>query len=115
MGQISKQLGFSVGSGHRTLSLIEKKKPNIAKGMMDGWMDGWIMLTKDEQQFQIHQRINLCIRILDQKQWHGSSQSVQGQSCHQTRSERIHYQRPYHRCPSLITEDGAHVQFKGTA
>ena len=45
MRQISKQLGLSVGSRHRTLSLAKKKRVNIAKGMRDGW----IMLTKDEQ------------------------------------------------------------------
>ena len=45
MRQISKQLGFSVGSGHRTLSSAEKKQANIAEGTKEGW----IMLTKDDQ------------------------------------------------------------------
>jgi hypothetical protein len=45
MRQISKQLGFSIGSGLRTLSLAKIKQADIAKGMRDGW----IMLTKDEQ------------------------------------------------------------------
>ncbi len=45
MRQISKQLGFSIGSGHRTLSSAEKKRADIAEGMRDGW----IMLTEDEQ------------------------------------------------------------------
>ena len=45
MRQISKQLGFSVGSGLRTLSSAKKKRADIAKGMRDGW----IILTEDEQ------------------------------------------------------------------
>jgi hypothetical protein len=42
---ISKQLGFSVGTGLRTLSLAKKKQANIAEGTKEGW----IMLTEDEQ------------------------------------------------------------------
>jgi hypothetical protein len=45
MRKISKQLGFSVGTGHRTLSLAEKKRADIAEGTKEGW----IMLTDDEQ------------------------------------------------------------------
>jgi hypothetical protein len=45
MRQISKQLGFSVGTGHRTLSSAEKKRAVIAEGTKEGW----IMLTDDEQ------------------------------------------------------------------
>ena len=45
MRESSKQLGFSVGTGRRTLSLTKKKQANIAKVMKEGW----IMLSKDEQ------------------------------------------------------------------
>jgi hypothetical protein len=46
MRQISKQLGFSVGTGHRTLLSAEKKRADIAEGTKEGW----IMLTDEEQQ-----------------------------------------------------------------
>ena len=46
MREISKQLGFSVGTGHRTLSSVEKKRSDIAEGRKEGW----IMLNDDEQQ-----------------------------------------------------------------
>jgi hypothetical protein len=42
---ISKQLGFSVGTGLRTLSLAKKKQADIAEETKEGW----IMLTEDEQ------------------------------------------------------------------
>ncbi len=45
MREISKQLGFSVGTGHRTLSSVEKKRSEIAEGREEGW----IMLSEDEQ------------------------------------------------------------------
>jgi hypothetical protein len=45
MRQISKQLGFSVGTGHRTLSSAEKKRADI----VEGTKEGWIMLTNEEQ------------------------------------------------------------------
>ena len=45
MRNISKQLGFSVGTGHRTLTSAEKKRADIAEGTKEGW----IMLTEDEQ------------------------------------------------------------------
>jgi hypothetical protein len=45
MREISKQLGFSVGTGHRTLSSVEKKRSDIAEGRKEGW----IMLNDDEQ------------------------------------------------------------------
>ncbi len=44
--EISKQLGFSVGTGHRTLSSVKKKLSDIAGGKKEGW----IMLNEDEQQ-----------------------------------------------------------------
>jgi hypothetical protein len=44
MREISKQLGFSVGTGHRTLSLAEKKRADIAEGIKGGW----IMLTNNK-------------------------------------------------------------------
>ncbi len=43
--ETSKQLGFSVGTGHRALSSAEKKRADIAEGIKEGW----IMLTDDEQ------------------------------------------------------------------
>jgi hypothetical protein len=46
MRQISKQLGFSVGTGLRTLLSAEKKRADIAEGTKEGW----IILTDDEQQ-----------------------------------------------------------------
>jgi hypothetical protein len=46
MRQISKQLGFSVGTGHRTIFLAKKKQADIVEGIKEGW----IMLTNDEQQ-----------------------------------------------------------------
>jgi hypothetical protein len=46
MREISKQFGFSVGTGHRTLSLAKKKRADIAEGREEGW----IMLTDDKQQ-----------------------------------------------------------------
>ena len=46
MREISKQLGFSVGTGHRTLSSVEKKRSDIAEGRKEGW----IMLNDNEQQ-----------------------------------------------------------------
>jgi len=45
MREISKQLGFSVGTGIRTLSSIKKKQSDIAEGRGEGW----IMLNEDEQ------------------------------------------------------------------
>jgi hypothetical protein len=45
MREISKQLGLSVGTGHRTLSSIKKKQSDIAEGRKEGW----IMLNEDEQ------------------------------------------------------------------
>ena len=45
MREISKQLGFSVGTGHRTLSSVEKKRSDIAEGRKEGW----IMLNDNEQ------------------------------------------------------------------
>jgi DNA-directed RNA polymerase specialized sigma24 family protein len=45
MREISKQLGFSVGTGHRTLSSVKKKRSDIAEGRKEGW----IMLNDDEQ------------------------------------------------------------------
>jgi hypothetical protein len=45
MREISKQLGFSVGTGHRTLLLAEKKRADIAEGIKEGW----IRLTDEEQ------------------------------------------------------------------
>ena len=45
MREISKQLGFSVGTGHRTLSSVEKKRSDIAEGRKEGW----IMLNDEEQ------------------------------------------------------------------
>ena len=42
--EISRQLGFTVGSGHRFLSSAKKKRADIANGLKDGW----VMLT-DEQ------------------------------------------------------------------
>ena len=43
--QISNQLGFSSGSGHWTLSLVQKKRADISEGTKEGW----IMLNKEEQ------------------------------------------------------------------
>ena len=45
MREISKQMGFSVGTGHRTLSSIEKKRSDIAESRKEGW----IMLNEDKQ------------------------------------------------------------------
>ncbi len=45
MRNISKLLGLSVGTGHRTLTLVEKKRADIAEGTKEGW----IILTEDEQ------------------------------------------------------------------
>jgi hypothetical protein len=45
MREISKQLGFSVGNGIRTLLSVEKKQSDIAEGREEGW----IMLNEDEQ------------------------------------------------------------------
>ncbi len=45
MREISEQLGFSVGTGHRTLSSVEKKQSNIAEGRKEGW----ITLNDNEQ------------------------------------------------------------------
>ncbi len=45
MREISKQLGFSVGTGHRTLLTAEKKRADIAEGIKEGW----IMLTNNKQ------------------------------------------------------------------
>ncbi len=45
MRQISKQLGFSYGTGHRTLSSVKKKRADIAEGTKEGW----IMVTDEEQ------------------------------------------------------------------
>ena len=44
MREITKQLGFSVGRGLRTLAVAQKKQADIA----DGDKDGWIMLPDDE-------------------------------------------------------------------
>ena len=44
MREITKQLGFSVGSGLRNLAVAQKKRFDIA----DGDKDGWIMLADDE-------------------------------------------------------------------
>ncbi len=49
--EISKQLGFSVGTGHRTLLSVEKKQSDIAEGRKEGW----IMLNEDKQENKIHQ------------------------------------------------------------
>jgi hypothetical protein len=46
MRQISKQLGFSVGTGLRTLSAAKKKQLEI----VEGTKEGWIKLNEDEQQ-----------------------------------------------------------------
>ena len=46
MREISKQLGFSVGTGIRTLSSVKKKRSDIAEGREEGW----IMLNEYEQQ-----------------------------------------------------------------
>ncbi len=46
MREISKQLGFSVVTGLRTLSSVKKKRSDIAEGKTEGW----IMLNEDEQQ-----------------------------------------------------------------
>ena len=43
MRQISKQLGFSTGSGHRTLSSAKKKRSD---NISEGTKEGWIMLNK---------------------------------------------------------------------
>ena len=45
MREISKQLGFSVGTGIRTLPSIKKKQSDIVEGREEGW----IMLNEDEQ------------------------------------------------------------------
>jgi hypothetical protein len=45
MKEISKQLGFSVGTGHRTLLSAEKKTADTVEGIKEGW----IMLTDDKQ------------------------------------------------------------------
>ena len=45
MREKSKQLGFSVGTGHRTLLSVEKKRSDIAEGRKEGS----IMLNEDEQ------------------------------------------------------------------
>jgi hypothetical protein len=46
MREICKQLGFSVGTGIRTLSSVKKKRSDIAEGREEGW----IMLNEDVQQ-----------------------------------------------------------------
>ena len=46
MREISKQLGFSVGTGHRTLSSAKKKQSDIAEGRKEGW----IMSNEDKLQ-----------------------------------------------------------------
>jgi len=45
MREKSKQLGFSVGTGHRTLLSVEKNRSDIAEGRKKGS----IMLNEDEQ------------------------------------------------------------------
>ena len=46
MREISWQLSFSVGTGHRTLSSVKKKRSDI----LEGRKEGWIMLNEDKQQ-----------------------------------------------------------------
>ena len=46
MREISKQLGFSVGTGFRTMLSVKKKQSDISEGKKEGW----IMLNEDEQQ-----------------------------------------------------------------
>jgi hypothetical protein len=55
MRKISKQLGFSVGTGHRTLLSTKKKRADIAEGTKEGW----IMLTLRNCRLPRPTRINL--------------------------------------------------------
>ncbi len=55
MREISKQLGFNVGTGHRTLSLANTKQADIAAGTKEGW----IMLTNDEHQSKYTNMLNV--------------------------------------------------------
>jgi hypothetical protein len=45
MQEISRQLGFTWGTGQRALSLAKTKQADIAEGNEEGW----IMLSEDEQ------------------------------------------------------------------
>ena len=45
MREIVKQLGFSVGTGHRALLCVKKKQSDIVEGRKEGW----IMLNEDKQ------------------------------------------------------------------
>ncbi len=45
MREIVKQLGFSVGTGHRALLSVKKKQSDIVEGRKEGW----IMLNEDKQ------------------------------------------------------------------
>jgi hypothetical protein len=42
--ELSRQLGFSNGSGQRFLSSAKKKRAGIANGLTDGW----VMLTEEQ-------------------------------------------------------------------
>jgi hypothetical protein len=45
MREISRRLGFTYGTGHRSLSLAQTKRADIAEGKKEGW----IMLSEDKQ------------------------------------------------------------------
>ena len=45
MREISRELGFTWGTGHRALSLARTKQADIAEGKKEGW----IMLSEDKQ------------------------------------------------------------------
>ena len=45
MREISRQMGFTWGTGQRALSLAKTKQADIAEGNEEGW----IMLSEDEQ------------------------------------------------------------------
>ena len=62
--EINKQLGFSVGTGHRTLSSVKKKRSEIAEGKNEGW----IMMNDDEQRTKFTNEFLDAFGILDKKQ-----------------------------------------------
>jgi hypothetical protein len=103
-------MGFSVVTGHRTLTPAEKKRADIAEGTKEGW----IMLTEDEQRSKYTDELISALEYWIENN-NMVCHSLQGQSRHQTRLEQVHCQGPCHRSTSTSSEDDAHVQSQGTS